>query len=160
MTRSSSRAHPAGRRGLTIIELMIGVAIVAVLVAVAVPQYVGYVRRTEVKQAVVDIRMFEMRIGHYRTEMAALPNDLGGMLDSLPSDPWGNPYQYLNLQSGEPGLDAESRKDKNLVPINSDYDLYSKGPDGESWAPLTAAQSLDDVVRANNGSFVGLAEDY
>lgn len=26
--------------------------------------------------------------------------------------------------------------------------------------PLTAPQSQDDVVRANNGGFVGLASDY
>jgi general secretion pathway protein G len=52
------------------------------------------------------------------------------------------------------------RKDRNLVPINSDYDLYSMGPDGESMPPLTAARSRDDIVRANNGGFVGTAEAY
>jgi len=46
------------------------------------------------------------------------------------------------------------------VPINSDYDLYSKGPDGLSLKPLTAAPSRDDIVRANNGSFIGIAADY
>jgi general secretion pathway protein G len=52
------------------------------------------------------------------------------------------------------------RKDKNLVPINSQYDLYSKGPDGESLAPLTAKKSQDDIVLANDGGFVGRASDY
>jgi general secretion pathway protein G len=52
------------------------------------------------------------------------------------------------------------RKDRNLVPINTDFDLYSMGPDGASAAPLTAAASQDDVVRANNGSFIGQAKDY
>lgn len=52
------------------------------------------------------------------------------------------------------------RKDRFLVPINSDYDLYSMGKDGESVAPLTAAKSRDDIVRAANGTYVGLAENF
>lgn len=52
------------------------------------------------------------------------------------------------------------RKDRNLVPLNTDYDLYSRGPDGQSVSPLTAAKSKDDIIRANNGGYVGTAEDY
>jgi len=52
------------------------------------------------------------------------------------------------------------RKDHNLVPLNSDYDLYSMGKDGKSVSPLTAKASRDDIVRANNGAFVGLASEY
>jgi general secretion pathway protein G len=52
------------------------------------------------------------------------------------------------------------RKDKNLVPINSEYDLYSVGPDGDSVPPLTAQPSRDDIVMANDGKFIGLASDY
>lgn len=59
---------------------------------------------------------------------------------------------------GPPG--GQPRKDRFLVPINSDYDLYSKGRDGESVAPLTAKKSHDDVIRANDGTFVGLAVNF
>lgn len=52
------------------------------------------------------------------------------------------------------------RKDHNLVPLNTDYDLYSMGEDGASVSPLTAKASRDDIVRANNGRYVGLASDY
>ncbi|MFB3081339.1 MAG: hypothetical protein ACE1Y1_06150, partial [Nitrosomonadaceae bacterium] len=72
-------------------------------------------------------------------------------------DPWSAPYEYLNLDGAPIG---QVRKDQALVPINSDYDLFSKGPDGASTAPLTAANSRDDIVRANNGSFIGIASDY
>jgi general secretion pathway protein G len=34
------------------------------------------------------------------------------------------------------------------------------GKDGKSAGPLTAKQSRDDVLRANDGRFVGLASDY
>ena len=72
-------------------------------------------------------------------------------------DPWGNPYQYLPIAgTGKGGF----RKDRFLVPINSDYDLYSMGADGASQAPLTAKTSQDDIVRANDGGFIGLASKY
>ena len=72
----------------------------------------------------------------------------------------GHPCQYLNMHSGDPDIAGKRRKDKNLVPINSDYDLYSKGPDGASVPALTAAKSRDDIVRANDGAYVGIASGY
>ena len=39
-------------------------------------------------------------------------------------------------------------------------DLYSMGADGSTAAPFTAARARDDIVRANEGGFVGLAGDY
>jgi general secretion pathway protein G len=75
------------------------------------------------------------------------------------TDPWGNPYQYLPLY-GRPANQNDARKDHNLHPINTDFDLYSMGPDGESKKPLQNAQSRDDIIRANDGAFVGVASTY
>jgi general secretion pathway protein G len=55
---------------------------------------------------------------------------------------------------------GKSRKNKNLTPINSYFDLYSKGKDGLSTLPLTAKASRDDVILANDGAFIGLASNY
>jgi general secretion pathway protein G len=52
------------------------------------------------------------------------------------------------------------RKDRNLVPINSEFDLYSKGKDGDSRPPLPAKPSRDDVLIARDGAYVGLAKDF
>ena len=52
------------------------------------------------------------------------------------------------------------RKDRFLVPVNSDYDLYSKGQDRKSSTPFTAKASQDDIVRANDGAYVGLASEF
>ncbi len=46
------------------------------------------------------------------------------------------------------------------MPINSTYDLYSMGKDGKTVVALTAKASRDDVVRANDGGFIGLAVKY
>ncbi|NOS81896.1 MAG: prepilin-type N-terminal cleavage/methylation domain-containing protein [Nitrospira sp.] len=53
-----------------------------------------------------------------------------------------------------------ARKVRFLVPINSDFDLYSMGKDGQSVGPLTAQKSHDDVIRANDGSYYGLASNF
>ena len=72
-------------------------------------------------------------------------------------DPWGNRYVYLRITGSNRG---SLRKDRFLVPINSDFDLYSMGIDGESKAPLNTKVSQDDVVRALDGGFIGLAEEF
>jgi len=52
------------------------------------------------------------------------------------------------------------RKDRFLAPINTDFDLYSMGPDGDSRAQLSAQPSRDDIIRAANGSYFGLAQEF
>lgn len=77
-----------------------------------------------------------------------------------PTSFWFEPasaYAAAPVNSHRP---SQPRKDRFLHPINSDYDLYSMGKDGESVEPLTAKKSHDDVIRANDGSFVGLAVEF
>ena len=47
-----------------------------------------------------------------------------------------------------------------MVPLNTDYDLYSVGADGESSGPLSASKSKDDVIRALKGGYIGLASNF
>jgi general secretion pathway protein G len=144
--------------GFSVIELMIAMAILALIVGIAVPMWGSYTERAKVAKAVVAIRMIEGAVERYRVEFKALPNQIDPLLKPAPLDPWGNPYQYLNLQTMKGN--GTARKDKNLVPLNSDYDLYSMGADGASRGPLNAPESHDDVLRANDGKFVGLAANY
>ena len=74
---------------------------------------------------------------------------------------WFEPDSAYAAQGGGGNASkGKPRKDRFLHPINSDYDLYSMGKDGESVEPLTAKKSHDDVIRANDGSFVGLAVEF
>ena len=52
------------------------------------------------------------------------------------------------------------RQDRFLRPVNRDFDIFSRGPDGETSDNLTDPYSLDDIIRANDGGFVGIAADY
>jgi general secretion pathway protein G len=144
--------------GFTLAELLIGLAILAVLASIAMPAYSDYVERARVNRAISEITTLNVRIRKYEDDHRAIPPSLAaiGAADML--DPWGRPYVYLKL--GTPSADGKARKNKNLVPINSEFDLYSAGKDGASLPPLTAKPSLDDVVLANDGGFVGLGATY
>lgn len=149
-----------GRAGFTLVELLIVVAIIAVLMAIAVPSYEHYRDRVLVAQAKSEILSLSVAIAQYTADNRVFPDSLAAIGKAGMLDPWNHPYQYLRLSPLDSGLMGKVRKDKNLVPINSDYDLYSMGKDGASVAPLTAKASHDDIVRASDGRFVGLASDY
>lgn len=126
------------QNGFTLIEVMVVVVILGILAAVVVPRVMSRPDEARVIRAEQDIRALEGALKLYRLDNFVYPNtdegllallekpaDLaeganwkeGGYLDKLPTDPWGNEYQYLY-----PGA-------------NSEFDLYSLGadalPDGE-----------------------------
>jgi len=143
-----------------LIDLMLAVTIASLLMAVAVPAYDQFIDRARVARAIGDIGSISIAIERFGIKNnGRLPNSLDELLMDVPFDPWGAPYQYLNIVAAGPGKGA-FRKDGKLNPLNSDFDLFSVGADGESMGPLSAAKSRDDIVRANNGAFIGLGEDY
>jgi len=52
------------------------------------------------------------------------------------------------------------RRNQYMFPLNTDYDLFSLGPNALTAAALNSPMALDDVIRANNGGFFGKASDY
>lgn len=145
-------------RGFTLLEILVTIAIVGMLLAIAVPAYVDYIDRARVTKAITEIRMLEREIKLYENDKSTLPTNLSDIGQGGLLDPWGTPYAYLKI-AGSNNL-AGARKDRFLVPLNSDFDLYSRGKDRQSTPPLTARSSWDDVVRANNGGYVGLGSDF
>jgi general secretion pathway protein G len=145
--------------GLTALEIMLALAIGAILLAVALPNYQAYVSRARSAQAMADIgEMSTLIVRFYNDNNGQVPDSLADVGLNGRRDPWDRPYEFLNLTTMKGK--GKARKDKNLVPINSDFDLYSKGEDGASVPPLTAKPSRDDIIRGNNGRFIGLAADH
>ncbi len=151
------RQTNASCSGFSVIELVIALAIVATLAGIAIPVLSSQIDKARTARIVTEIRGLERIILAYATANGTYPDSLADCGQGGSSDPWGNPYQYLKVEGAKKG---KLRKDRFLVPVNSDYDLYSMGKDGKSSGPFTAKSSRDDIVRANDGGFVGLVSEF
>lgn len=121
--------------GFTLIEIMVVVVILGILAAIVVPKILSrpeQARIVKTKQDVLAIQdalaLYKLDNGRYPTTdqgLAALvhkptndpiPNNWksGGYLSSVPTDPWGKTYQYLN-----PG-------------VHGTIDIFSYGPHGQA----------------------------
>jgi general secretion pathway protein G len=152
------RPKRAPQAGFSLVELLILCFIIVTICAIAVPSLLAAMDSARIAKAVGDITTIESDISLYQTLNGQLPDSLAQAGDGGVIDPWGNQYQYLNhaTMKGN-GL---ARKDRFLVPLNDDYDLYSMGKDGTSVPPITAKPSQDDIIRAGSGTYVGPASDY
>jgi general secretion pathway protein G len=146
-----------GRHGFTLIELLVVMTILGVLAAIALPAFQGVRERAMVAAAISEISSLQQEITEFTLLNGRLPTGLAEVGRATDLDPWGRPYHYLDHAGAPTG---QLRKDRFLVPVNSDYDLYSTGADGATQPPFPPAPSRDDVVRANNGGFVGLAASF
>jgi general secretion pathway protein G len=144
-------------RGLTLIELLIVLAVIGILASIGLVLYANVTDRARTARAVADIANVSSEILTFEATNERLPINLAEIGRAALLDPWGRPYEYLNFAVGPLGM---QRKDLALIPINTDFDLYSRGKDGATQPPLTAAVSRDDIVRANDGQYIGLASGY
>jgi general secretion pathway protein G len=145
--------------------LLLVIGIIAALFGIGIPVYLNQLTRAKNTKAISDIYSMSQQIEEYNMTNGDYPENLAVIGRAKTTDPWGNPYAYLKMVfSGKKGkgggAPGDARKDRFLVPLNTDYDLYSKGKDGKSAPALTAQVSWDDVVRANNGAFIGEARKY
>ena len=148
-------------RGFTLIEIMIVIAIIGCLSAIALPNYLKYKNNARIAVAVTDIRMIEKQIALFVFDNAGqLPNSLNDLTTTgVVNDPWGNPYRYLRIDGLDPKSKEVPRKNMSDHPVNTDYDLFSMGKDGEYNASFNNSKSRDDVVRAYEGRYVGLVSE-
>ncbi|GLI37862.1 type II secretion system major pseudopilin GspG [Geobacter hydrogenophilus] len=126
---------PMNNRGFTLIEIMVVIAILALLAALVAPKIIGRSDDAKIADAKVQIKNLETALKLYKLDNGVFPSTEQGLaalvekptvgqipknykaegyLESkkVPKDPWGNDFAYLS--PGEHG----------------DYDLYSLGADG------------------------------
>lgn len=161
------RPNPA--RGFTLVELVIVLLIVCVMVWIAFPAYQSYLTNMRIVQAKNEIEEMSRIIHEQEVRTGVLADGLDDVRDKVTGtsmgwdarrDPWGFPYEYKNLRNFSIKGKGNARQDKNLKPVNSDFDLYSVGPDGVTAPSLTHPKSRDDVVRARDGGFIGTAAEF
>jgi general secretion pathway protein G len=147
-----------GHKGFTLIELMIVIAIIGTLAAIAIPNYISYREKAKTDRAISEIKGIESAVNIFMIDNSRFPDTLVEAGLGNPVDPWGKPYVYYPVNN-IPHV-QQARMDRSTHPVNTDFDLYSKGADGKSVAPFTAKPSQDDVVRAQNGAYIGLVANY
>lgn len=156
---SQPRNRPRRERGFSAVEMLIVMGIILTLAGIAIPSLQSAIDAAKVAKAVGDIHTMEGDIMTYQVSHdSTLPHSLADIGRGDLLDPWGTPYQYLNM--ADDPLRSRVRLDRFLHPFNSDYDLYSKGKDRLSAPAISVAVSADDVIRANNGAYVGLASQF
>lgn len=145
-------------RGFTLLELLAVMAIIGVLSAIAVPRIRTAIDQARVAKAIGDIKNMQTDLQAIEASGQPLPATLAGIGRAGLLDPWGNPYVYVVFPPGPPP--GSARQDAFAVPVNSTFDLYSLGKDGMSSPSFLSPDSRDDVVRANDGGFIGLVKKF
>lgn len=148
-------------------------ALFGTLAAIGIPLYANYLEKAKIAKAIADVKAVGVEIRFYELSAGDLPDSLADVGRGSFADPWANPYEYLKIACDESAVFGNAkggggkcrapkgaRRDRFLRPLNSDYDLYSKGKNGVSKPQLSGRDSADDILRANNGGYVGLASDF
>ena len=145
-------------RGFTLAELIVVITIIGILSTIGLSVYKYFIDKARNTRAVAEIRMYEREVMNFLNDTERLPDALAELGLEITQDPWKNPYQYINFDTS-PGAE-DNRRTKGANPLNTDYDLYSMGKNGISAPVLTDDVSQDDIIRADDGAYTGLASGY
>lgn len=140
--RSPRHLRRRTARGFTLIELVLVLTIIALLMGAGIKFLTGNVEMARETRVEADLGAIGTQLAMYEARHLRLPTTEQGLealverpttepvpdrwiqlLEELPKDPWGNPYQFRN-----PGQRSQRP-----------YELFSMGPDGQ-------ADTEDDIV--------------
>jgi general secretion pathway protein G len=129
-----------GEGGFTLIEILVVIAIIALIMSLVGPRVLNYLGESKVKAAKIQIQSFGNALDLFNLDTGRYPNTSEGLTalvqspgtipawngpylkgGVLPNDPWGKSYVYRS--PGEHGP----------------YDIMSYGSDGQEGGTGTAA---------------------
>ena len=112
-------------KGFSLLEIMVTITIMTMIMGAVGVGVMGYLDKSKIKQAKIDIGTISNALDLYKTEFGRYPDSDAGLSrlveekilkeKKVPQDPWGNEYVYIY-----PGSNNEDG-----------FDLYSFGPDGK-----------------------------
>lgn len=144
------------QQGFTFGETLLATALLAVGVNAALAHISTRFEQTRIEQAKAGIARIGVAIEAYRARHHELPGSLTDLDPAIPLDPWGHTYEYMNFDA----RGTVGQRTFEGLPVNSDYDLYSRGADGRTEVNLWSETARDDIVRARDGAYVGPASDF
>lgn len=133
MQMQSLKKSTRRQAGFSLIEILVVLVIMGLLISIIAPNVLGRADEARVQKVFADFSAIETALRMYRLDNYSYPSSEQGLnalverptlapvpanwrsegyLESLPVDPWGNPYLYLS-----PGQ-------------NGQYDIFTYGADG------------------------------
>ena len=131
------------QRGFTLLEVMVVIVIIGLLATLVLPRVLGRQDQAMVAKAKADVQALSTALKMYKLDNFNYPSTeqglealikqpageplaknwkTGGYVERLPTDPWGNPYQYLS-----PGEKMEI----DIWSFGADGRVGGEGVDGE-----------------------------
>jgi len=127
------------RKGFTIIELLIVIAVISILIGIALPRFKGMQDEGNIAKAKGELRTLQAAVesyyihnsNAYPSALSALTSETPLIVGAIPDDPFGTgSYGYLRGGTN-----------------NKYYVIYSVGPSGNGSATIT-----DDAVVETSGA--------
>jgi prepilin-type N-terminal cleavage/methylation domain-containing protein len=115
--------------GFTLVEMMIVVAVIALLAAIAVPNFLRARKRTQASRILEDLRLIDSAVDQYAIEFNKAAGD---------NVPWAAIQQYLKPNS--------SLFNTGVSVIGGDYTGAAYTVDGAISTPAGTAAALGDVA--------------
>jgi general secretion pathway protein G len=142
---SKIKSSPRRHAGFTLVEVMVVVVILGILAAIIVPKIMSRPEQARIVKAKQDILAIQSALDLYKLDNSFYPStDQGlqalvtkpsnspapqnwksdGYLQKVPSDPWGESYQYMNE--------------------NEKLRIFSYGPKGKEGGSEIGNWNMDD----------------
>lgn len=158
--------------GFTLVEFIVVIAILGILSLIGMRAYGHFIDNARNTRAIAELRTIEKEIMDFFHANDRYPITLTEIGREAMLDPWKSSYKYINFETTANPEEKWRTKEKDskskgkgkgldkTTAVNSDYDLYSTGKDRTSAPALEDEVSQDDIIRAADGSYLGLASEY
>lgn len=132
--KTENKFAEAAKRGFTLVELLVVVAILGILATIAVPMVTGHIEKTNRTKASMDVKAFDQAVDTYAAmkNKGRLPDSLDVLFEGDDPVMKGDKEQLTDPWGGTYALKKVSKKK---------FYVYSPGPDGQ--------EGTDDDIRSD-----------